>query len=50
VSVLEQRRLPYIVAFPGVLRSDDPVLAYLHRDYEPLSEAGDLGQGIFRRK
>jgi hypothetical protein len=50
VSVLEQRRLPYIVAFPGVLRPDDPVLAYLHRDYEPLSEAGDLGQGIFRRK
>jgi hypothetical protein len=50
VAVLEQRQLPYIVAFPSVLRPDDPVLAYLHRDYEPMSEAGDLGQGIFRRK
>jgi hypothetical protein len=50
VSVLEQRRLPYIVAFTPSIRPDDPILLYLRRDYEPLADAGAIGQGIFRRK
>ena len=50
IEVLGERKLPYIVAFIGFVRPDDPIVAYLRRDYEPLSEAGDVGQAIFRRK
>jgi hypothetical protein len=50
VHVLDERKLPYIVAFTSALRPDDPVLVYLRRNYEPLSEAGDIGQAIYRRK
>jgi hypothetical protein len=50
VQVLQERRLPYIVVLPGFLAADDPIMAYLHRDYEPLDEAGKVGQAIYRRK
>lgn len=50
VAALEERKLPYIVVFSSVLRPDDPVMLYLQRDYEPLSEADDIGQAIYRRK
>ena len=41
VRVLQQRRLPYIVVLPGFLAPDDPIMAYLRRDYEPMTEAGE---------
>jgi hypothetical protein len=50
IEVLEQRKLPYIVAFPGFLPAGDPINAYLQREYEPLADAGEVGQAIFRRK
>ena len=50
VDDLQRRQLPYIVAFTVALRPDDPVWAYLRRDYEPLAEAGEVGKVIFRRK
>jgi len=50
LDVLEQRKLPYIVAFTGFVRPDDPIVAYLRRNYEPLSADGEVGQAIFRRK
>jgi hypothetical protein len=50
VEVLEQRKLPYIVVLPGFLAPDDPVMAYLRREYEPLSDAGPAGQAIYKRK
>jgi hypothetical protein len=50
VRVLHERRLPYIVVLPGFLAPDDPIMAYLRRDYEPLAEVGEVGQAIYRRK
>ena len=50
IGVLERRKLPYIVALTGFVAADDPVVAYLRRDYEPMLEAGDVGSVIFRRK
>jgi hypothetical protein len=50
LRVLQERRLPYIVVLPGFLAPDDPIMAYLRRDYEPMTEAGEVGQGIYRRK
>jgi hypothetical protein len=50
VRVLQERRLPYIVVLPGFLAPDDPIMAYLRRDYEPMTEAGEVGKAIYRRK
>ena len=50
IGVLERRQLPYIVALTRFVAADDPVVAYLRRDYEPMLEAGDVGPVIFRRK
>lgn len=50
VRVLQERRLPYIVVLPGFLAADDPIMAYLRRDYEPMTEAGEIGKAIYRRR
>jgi hypothetical protein len=50
LDVLRAERLPYIVvlAVPGFVRPDDPILAYVEREYEPLG--GDsVDSVIFRR-
>lgn len=50
VRVLQERRLPYVVVLPGFLAPDDPIMAYLRRDYEPMTEAGEAGKAIYRRR
>lgn len=46
VGVLQAKQLPYIVVLPGFLKPDDPVMAFLKRDYEPLSD----NAAIYRRR
>jgi hypothetical protein len=50
LDVLRAERLPYIVvlAVPGFVRPDDPILAYLEREYEPLG-SDSVDSVIFRR-
>ena len=49
VQVLQERKLPYIVVMPGFLKPDDPIMAYLRRDYEPIGPR-PAEQAIYRRK
>jgi hypothetical protein len=49
VRTLESKRLPYIVAIPAFTPPDDPVVALLQREYEPIG-TGAIDGSIFRRK
>ncbi len=49
-EILEAKKLPYLVVLPGFLKPDDPIMEYIRRDYAPLTEAGEIGQAIYRRK
>jgi hypothetical protein len=50
VDILEQRRLPYVVMLPGLVKPDDAVGQYILSAYEPLSPTPLAGRVIYRRK
>lgn len=49
IDILATRKLPYIVAIPGLLKSDDPVFRYIVDAYEPMPPPL-AGRMIYRRK
>ncbi len=49
LDVLAARRLPYIVVMPRLLKPDDPILAFIAREYEPTSPTL-AGRVIYRLK
>lgn len=50
LDVLAAARLPYIVSLPPASIKDDPVFAYIAREYEPLPEDVPPGYRVYRRK
>jgi hypothetical protein len=50
LDVLAAKRLPYIVSLPLDLIKDDPVMAYMSREYEPLSANAPPGYRVYRRR
>lgn len=50
LDVLAAKRLPYIVSLPPAVIKDDPIMAYIAREYAPLSDKAPPGYQVFRRK
>ena len=50
LDTLKAKNLPYILALPAFLSRSDPIMDYIRSNYEPLTDAGEIGKGIFRRK
>jgi hypothetical protein len=50
LDVLAAKRLPYIVSLPPTVIKDDPILAYIAREYEPVSAQAPPGYQVYRRK
>jgi hypothetical protein len=49
LDVLAARRVPYVVVLPDWLKPDDPILAFVIREYEPTSPTF-AGRVIYRLK
>ena len=50
LDILATRPPAYVVVFAAFLTSDDPIIHYITREYEPVATTGLAGRAIFRRK
>lgn len=48
--MLTVKQVPYIVAFPATIEVDEPIAAFIRRNYEPLEDGSAGARYIWRRK
>jgi hypothetical protein len=47
---LAAKRVPYVVAAPGVRAADDPIAAFIRQHYQPITAPQPLATFLWRRK